>query len=66
MRTTIVALAAALAAAGLGLAVTAAERPEVGDAAPGFTLPATDGSERELAELEGERAAVLVFFRGLW
>jgi len=64
-------LAAALPLFALAMATTAAEeapaeRVAVGDEAPGFTLPEVDGTEHTLAELRGEKRAVLVFFRGAW
>lgn len=37
----------------------------VGDHAPDFTLPATDGRQRRLSECRGHKAVVL-FYRGHW
>jgi hypothetical protein len=37
--------------------------PQVGDAAPGFTLPDQAGLEHTLKSLMGPRGLVLVFFR---
>lgn len=42
------------------------KRVAVGDSAPSFTLPATDGSSFDLAALRGKERAVVVFFRGSW
>jgi peroxiredoxin Q/BCP len=64
-RITTIALAVAAAAATLTTA-SAADRPQVGDPAPGFSLTASDGTRHDLAELRGEQAVVLVFFRGVW
>ena len=41
-------------------------RPALGDTAPGFALPATDGSSLDLESLRGKERAVVVFFRGSW
>jgi peroxiredoxin len=40
--------------------------PEVGELAPDFALSDSSGTPRTLASLVGERALVLVFFRGHW
>jgi len=40
--------------------------PEVGDAAPTFTLPSARGGEIALGDLLGRRAVVLAFYRGGW
>ena len=36
--------------------------PEVGDAAPAFTLPDQDGHDVALSEFAGKKAVVLAFF----
>ena len=38
----------------------------VGDRAPDFTLPGSDGKAYHLASLRGKKAVALVFFRGTW
>lgn len=38
--------------------------PEVGSAAPGLELAASDGSRHSLAAIDGP--TVLIFYRGLW
>ena len=40
--------------------------PDVGELAPDFTLPDSDGAQRSLASLLGGGRLVLVFFRGHW
>ena len=41
--------------------------PKVGQRAPGFTLPDTDGRPLSLAQLAtGRRGVLLVFYRGYW
>ena len=40
--------------------------PRVGERAPDFTLPGTDGTQVGLAELSGRNRVVLVFYRGSW
>ena len=47
------------------------EKPEtttlaVGEPAPEFVLPATDGGTFRLSEYRGERAVALVFLRHTW
>jgi peroxiredoxin Q/BCP len=37
-------------------------RPAVGDQAPAFSLPATDGKTISLADFKGKKAVVLAFF----
>ena len=37
-------------------------RPAVGDAAPAFSLPATDGRTLSLADFKGKKTVVLAFF----
>lgn len=46
--------------------VQQAERIEVGDKAPDFTLPDLEGASHRLADLRGEKPLILVFFRGAW
>ncbi len=50
----------------MGAEPSQAERIEVGQEAPGFTLTSSDGETYSLAELHGEKDLVLVFFRGSW
>lgn len=42
------------------------DRVEVGDEAPDFTLEDQQGEPVTLSELRGDRAVVLVFYRGRW
>ena len=53
--------ALALAIVALAAAPGAAEL-SVGDPAPDFTLPATDGSEPTLSDYKGKNHVVLAFF----
>ena len=39
---------------------------KVGEPAPAFSLAASDGTTRRLAELRGRQRLVLVIFRGVW
>jgi peroxiredoxin Q/BCP len=39
-----------------------AARPAAGDAAPAFSLPATDGRTISLADFKGKKTVVLAFF----
>lgn len=48
---------AAMAAAGTASAALA-----VGDAAPDFTLPGTDGKDAELSAFKGKKNVVLAFY----
>lgn len=48
---------AAMAAAG-----TASAAMAVGDAAPDFTLPGTDGKDARLSSFQGKKNVVLAFF----
>ena len=43
-----------------------AERVEVGQSAPDFTLPDLDGRQLTTSTLRGEKNLLLVFFRGAW
>lgn len=54
-------LTAVLAATALGAAGAAAAELEVGDAAPPFELPGSDGNVHRLAQYEG-RTVVLAWF----
>jgi cytochrome oxidase Cu insertion factor (SCO1/SenC/PrrC family) len=38
----------------------------VGQPAPDFSLPASDGKTYHLADLRGQKRLVLVIFRGVW
>ena len=38
----------------------------VGERAPDFSLPASDGKAYRLADLRGAKRLVLVIFRGVW
>jgi peroxiredoxin len=40
--------------------------PQVGHAAPDFTLPDSRGNQRRLSELTAKGPLVLIFFRGHW
>ena len=55
------ALLTALAVAVLVMPATAAAL-EIGDQAPGFELPGSDGATHRLADYLGERPVVLAFF----
>jgi cytochrome oxidase Cu insertion factor (SCO1/SenC/PrrC family) len=60
------------AAAGPAQAQGPADRPahaaivDVGQPAPDFSLPASDGKIYHLADLQGKKRLVLVIFRGVW
>ncbi len=55
-----------MALAGLGLAASAlgagTKVPGVGDIAPAFTLPGSDGKNHSLADFKGKEAVVLAWF----
>ncbi len=53
----LVALGLAAASAGAG-----AKEPGVGDIAPAFTLPGSDGKTHRLADFKGKEAVVLAWF----
>jgi len=55
-------LVALALAAFCGLSSDAADGPSVGDKAPGFELPGTDGKTHALASLVGKRAVVIAWF----
>lgn len=47
----------------LGLAAaTAGEPPQVGDPAPDFKLPGSDGKTYQLSEFKGKKAVVVAWF----
>jgi peroxiredoxin Q/BCP len=52
----------ALVAVGLVASVAAAAELKVGDKAPPFSLPGTDGKTYSLADFQGKRAVVLAWF----
>ena len=56
-RQILITLAAAALSAGAALAAL-----EVGDSAPDFTLPGSDGSDASLSAYAGEKNVVLAFF----
>jgi cytochrome oxidase Cu insertion factor (SCO1/SenC/PrrC family) len=66
------ALALALAAAGPASAQAPPDHAgeaaaiKVGDHAPDFSLPGSDGGTYHLADLRGKQPLVLVIFRGVW
>jgi hypothetical protein len=41
-------------------------RVQIGDVAPDFRLPASNGDTLMLSDLRGDRDVVLVFYRGHW
>ena len=43
------------------LAGSAAAAPNVGDAAPGWTLPGSDGQTHSLADLRGQHVVIAFF-----
>lgn len=53
-----------MALIGLGLAAAGAggKGPDVGDVAPAFALPGSDGTTHALADFKGKRAVVLAWF----
>ncbi len=53
----LVALGLAFASAGAGT-----KEPDVGDLAPAFTLPGSDGKTHRLADFKGKEAVVLAWF----
>jgi len=55
-------LAASLSAALLGQAPQGSTTLKVGDTAPDFTLPSTDGGKMHLADYIGKSTVVLAFF----
>jgi peroxiredoxin len=56
----------AAAAAQLDAVDFAARAPQVGDAAPDFTLPDQDGEDLRLSQLLEQGPVVLIFYRGEW
>lgn len=53
---------AASAALFLNAGALRASEPQVGDAAPDFTLPASDGETYQLSDFAGEEAVVIAWF----
>jgi peroxiredoxin Q/BCP len=57
---------AGMALVGLGFAAAAlgaaAKAPGVGDVAPAFSLPGSDGKSHSLADFKGKQAVVLAWF----
>ncbi len=51
-----------LAAASFASVPVNAASPAVGDAAPDFTLPSTDGTQVTLSSFAGQKNVVLAFF----
>lgn len=51
-----------LAAFGLAATPSAAGGLKVGDPAPNFTLPASDGNTYKLSDMKGKQAVVLAWF----
>ena len=51
-----------LSAAAVAMAQTPAGGPQVGDAAPPFSLPGSDGATHALAGFAGKKAVVLAWF----
>ncbi len=51
-----------LAAASFASVPANAASPAVGDAAPDFTLPSTDGAQVTLSSFAGQKNVVLAFF----
>ncbi len=46
----------------LGTAGARADEPKVGEAAPAFSLPGSDGKTHSLADFKGKSAVVLAWF----
>lgn len=46
--------------------VVQSARVEIGQQAPAFSRPATDGATLTLDSLRGDKPLVLTFFRGTW
>ena len=59
---TLAMLGAALAACGGGGDRPPAPEPKVGDPAPPFELPGSDGKTYRLADFQGKKAVVLAWF----
>jgi len=56
------AIAFSILSAAFFVAWTAAAEPAIGDPAPDFALPGTDGSIHRLADSQGDRGVVLAWF----
>ena len=61
-RTFLFLVAALAVATTLGGSVMAGDGPGVGDAAPEFSLPGSDGKSHSLSDHVGERAVVIAWF----
>jgi peroxiredoxin Q/BCP len=48
--------------AAVAMAQSPAGGPQVGDAAPAFSLPGSDGATHALADFKGKKAVVLAWF----
>jgi peroxiredoxin Q/BCP len=55
-------LAAGALVALLSVPSVAAEGPDVGEMAPGFELPGSDGKSYDLASFAGDRAVVIAWY----
>ena len=62
MRVHVWRLAAAAFFGLFGMSSFAADGPSVGDTAPGFELPGTDGKTYDLASFAGQRAVVVAWY----
>jgi len=51
-----------LSIAAVAMAQAPAGGPQVGDAAPAFSLPGSDGATHTLADFTGKKAVVLAWF----
>jgi len=56
------ALAAAAIVVGLSFAGSGGAELKKGDAAPGFSLPGSDGATHSLSDLRGKQAVVIAWF----
>ena len=55
-------IVAGLSIAAVAMAQAPAGGPQVGDAAPAFSLPGSDGATHTLADFTGKKAVVLAWF----
>lgn len=62
LRTLLTAAGLALTLAGGTLTLMSASPLKVGDLAPDFTLPGSDGKTYKLSEFKGKKAVVLAWF----